>query len=162
MSYVIKKVAIGNSVLRVVFLLLLLYLIAYPPKVIAYFQIEHEGHSSSVQSSRIEHSSPAQREVERAHQGVNDANIPSSPLYSTTRQYNILRAESELDRANNDVRDESNRLYWQNRIQESNNREQKIKKERKEYPQAKGHSHADRHLHKKHQLNPKLSPDSHR
>lgn len=113
--------------------------------------IQHEGREGTVQSSPIERGlERAQSEVESAKRGVEQARIPRSPSQSLSQEADIQRALNELDRANNNLRDEDNRLYWQQRLKEDNQRELKIQKERKKYGyQHKGYA-SDRNPPKEH------------
>lgn len=72
----------------------------------------------------------ARRDVDSARLDLWDAYTPSSINRSTTRYYNIQRAQSELDQAMSNLRMQDSDLYMQKRILESNQREQRLQDQR--------------------------------
>ena len=142
-----RRYTLWGLVLVTLVILAAVFLLAYPPKVHArtspYVITHHDNYGAarreqaqSAISSRAlrdarENERQAQRNVERAKSDVYRAYIPRGPQYAPSRNADILRAESNLDRAKSDLRAMDNRLYSLERKIESNNRDAKLQREYK-------------------------------
>lgn len=112
----------------------LLFLLIYPVQVQGREiprRITHEGREGSVSSGVSRSTEDAYSSVQKAERELSNAQIPVAPNRATSRQYEIQRSADKLEAARAHLRDEQNRLYWQQRLKEDSGRELKRIQEKK-------------------------------